>query len=322
MEKFLEIIKSSKRILITSHESPDPDAVGSILSMYFIFKQLGFENLELGLETPHSISNKFLPEIDLIKIGDLKNQILRNDLIIVVDANRSDRLIRDGFEMFENKKIIVLDHHDTETNLKTEFYKRFDNTSNCEGLYEMFEGNIKLEQKLAKSLLLGIYGDTGGFKYKGINSTTLNIASNLMDAGADLTQISQEVDKVSEKILKISSIFFSNLTIGNNYFASFINEDEVVRSDATYLDITNAKDSTINTMLNLENVIWGFVIKPKENGDVSVSFRSKNEKYNVAKLAEVFGGGGHILTSGCTIKSTSVNQALDNILNTLKTYKW
>ncbi len=292
MEKFLKTIKNSKKIALFSHESPDPDTIGSTIAMFLALKVLK-KDVGMFCETENLSKYHFLPEVKTFN-GKISNDF---DLLISIDLANENMLGKYKDYFLSHTNTIKLDHHmgggDYATQNVTKPY------SACAILiYEIITKlKVKITSQIATCLYFAICGDTGTFRYSNTDSKTLLVASKLLDFGADSQYVFKEFfEKKQTNHVKLSSkILFEAETNEKFGYAVLCAES----SDYKKFNIDPENDNLSNlpnTYLSCGYSI-AFILKEKSDG-VHCSLRSKAD-IDVSKLAEQFGGGGHKNASGC-----------------------
>ena len=317
VSKLKSLIDNAKKISILSHESPDRDAVGSVLSLYQILLLMGKteDQLKMILPTDYLIKDNFFKYQDKIIIGNINKNIEDSDLLIFADMNKILRLGSEETKIRDDQRTVMIDHHSNEEDIKTDIYFREIISSNCEIIFEIFKNIVDLDLETSRTLLSGMYDDTGGFKFSGVTKRTLEIASILMENGADISEIASEGDRLSEKMFEVGRIFMKNMVKDTEHrlIYSYLGLDDIKNLELEYREITAASDIFIQMFNNVENFDFVFFVKPKPNNKCSVSFRSKSE-FNVRLIAEKIGGGGHKNASGATLEVEDPLEAVKRVL--------
>lgn len=312
MQNIVKSIKKVNKIAIFSHKGPDPDAIGSALALRQALLSMG-KNVALFCDDDEILGNyEFIDGFEEYNKSELSDY----ELYISIDIASSE-LLGKYAEKFSNfEKTIKIDHHvKGEDFAKINYVKTY---SACAIIiYELIKAlKVKITDKIATSLYLGICGDTGIFKNCNTDSQTFRVCAELLDYGADYRQVYSE--------------FFEKRTIENLYLTSnaimtaYVSEDGQfsvmsVSSD----DIRNFGASENEHIGNLPHVFLNCghkisVILKQKNDGIHCSFRSKFE-YDVSKIAEKFGGGGHKNASGCTIID-SLGNVEKRIIEAVKNY--
>ena len=182
----LQKIKGAKNVVINCHKSPDPDSVGSALSVYLVLKNLG---KKVTIVSPDTISSElmFLPyaeEIKTIKCYDF--DFSDYDLFIVLDSASIDVVTGDSDTSLPKIPIINIDHHKSNPGYGDINLIDTEASSVSELLFNLFnDWKVKLNKELVTSLYTGIVGDTGCFMYPDTKAETHKVAAQLMEYGAD-----------------------------------------------------------------------------------------------------------------------------------------
>lgn len=162
LDEILEEIKETEKIVILTHESPDGDAIGSSLAMYFMIKELGKKADIIIPEYPRCFG--FLPATEEIKET---SEIQNYDLAISLDCANFKRLAQN--EYFEKaKKTIVIDHHGSNNMYGDLNYVNPASPACCEILVGMAEYfGIPISKDMGTCIMTGIITDTGRFSLYG-----------------------------------------------------------------------------------------------------------------------------------------------------------
>ena len=312
LDKILELIKESEKIVILTHETPDGDAIGSSLAMKLAIKELGRE-ADVVIPT-YSKMFGFLPEANNIKS---KSEISKYDLAIAVDCADLKRLIG-GEEYFEKaKQKVVIDHHGSNTMFGDYNFVNPATPSCCEilvGMFEYFGVNITVD--LGKCLITGIITDTGGFRYSGVNAETFEFAAEILRKGVNISDVYKRVlqtkTKANFELNKLISARMEFLEDGKVTF-TYMNLEDERRVNAEEGD----HEGLVEVGRDIEGVEVSVFIREKEgtNG-YKVSLRS-NEYVNVSDVAFMFGGGGHPKAAGCFVPGT-VEEVKTKVLSEIK----
>jgi len=311
LDNILEEIKKAETIVILTHETPDGDAIGSSLAMRLALKQL--EKKADVIIPEYSRTFEFLPSAEEIKA---KSQIDRYDLAISVDCSDLKRLA--GAEYFERAKTkIEIDHHSINSMFGDYNFVNPVAPACCEILIGMFEYfGIEITPELGTCIITGIITDTGGFQYAGVTAETFEFAAELFRKGVNISNVYQKVLSTKTKAhFELSRIVSNRM--------EFFQDGKVV---FTYMNLSDEKnvgaeegdhEGLVEMGRNIEGVEVSIFIREKEglNG-YKVSLRSK-EYVNVADVALMLGGGGHVRAAGCFVSGT-VEEVKEKILSEIR----
>ncbi|MCI5839170.1 MAG: bifunctional oligoribonuclease/PAP phosphatase NrnA [Peptoniphilaceae bacterium] len=316
LEKLKYLIEGSKSIAIATHVNPDGDALGSSFSLCLALKKIG--------KDVHVIKNSQIPEyLDFIENKDLyedfdalKENIF--DLFITLDCSELDRIsIAD--QLFKNaKNTIVVDHH-VKGGINGDLSIIYENSSStCELVYEIIKFlNIDFDKDISSLLFTGIVTDTGRFMYENVTKDTMNVAGNLIEMNADSQNIYQNLyqKKSYNQLLMESEAVKKAEFYDNNSKVFFYISDEFVKK---YNRTMSDTDPIVNILRDIDGVKLSTILKEDIiNEEYKVSMRSKDDTFDVSKVARDNGGGGHKRASGFEIKTNEEN-ALKKIRKIVK----
>jgi bifunctional oligoribonuclease and PAP phosphatase NrnA len=336
IQKLRGLIDSSQRILITSHISPDPDAVSSSLLLYHILKT-NFPNKEtvLVLEEEPTQDLKFLEGYKVIEFKPLLEsaQGFNPDLLIIVDASGYSRVSRNqGNELREliSKGAIhtaVIDHHEPSGKDATDVYINNQYPASAQEVYHVFFDKLGLHKPsdYAQITLVGILSDTMRFKYANPkHRETFSLVSDLIDAGADIEKLESRIEAYTAGQLEVLAHIIGNMKQSDGYNYSFVTDDFAERwhkDNKELADFSGGIDMFKNQFVRyIAPNNWGFIVYPElvpSERNYSVSLRSLGDNKDVAVIAAALGGGGHKPAAGAKFKAGSLDQALETVRNTI-----
>lgn len=321
MSSFKEIkeeIVKSKRIGLSFHTSPDGDAIGSTLSLLSALRHLGKDAYIISRDViPDNFSFlSFANEVD----GSTFEPKADTDLVIILDCGNADRISANLSNY--NGKIINIDHHIS--NEKYGFINYIDITASatCEISYLLikelginFEHKTDIEVAIGSAVYIGIVTDTGSFRHSNVTDRTHSIVSELIKLGVNNSKIHSNLfdNKPFEKVKLMGSVL-SNIELALDNKVAVL---QIPKGMLEELNLQNTDTSDIISVgLGIKGVEVSMLLKEVEDG-VKGSLRSKNN-VDVRKIAEVYGGGGHIKAAGVMQKGVDIVKAKENLLNTIK----
>lgn len=320
-------LKKEPKILITTHRSPDGDAMGSSLALYQVLKAL---NHTVSLIVPNSYAQflNWLPcnnEVLEYEGNEEKANKLIDaaELIFCLDFNHLSRT-----EMMQNSlekaqaKFVMIDHHQDPSDFSDFTYSAPHICSTAQMMYEFIEnmGWIKqLSLNVAKCLYTGLVTDTGSFRFPSVDSRTHEITSNLIQIGLQPSEIHQKLfDGNKESKLKLLGYCLNEkLEVLKEYHTAImsLNADELNRFNFEKGDT----EGFVNYALSIENVVFtAFFIQYKEK--IKISFRSLHQFPANLLSKKHFNGGGHINAAGGVFIG-NIDDAITKFKNILPEYK-
>jgi phosphoesterase RecJ-like protein len=285
------LLEKSKRVLIVSHIRPDGDAVCSVLG------------LGLALQNAHKEVQMVMKDgvMKVFKHLTGNDQIMKKsdgefDCRVVVDC--SD-MLRVGVSLGEIQPDVNIDHHITNLNFAKANLVQPGSVATSAVLAEWLpRWNFPLNQPIAELLLSGIIYDSIGFRTSNMNSETLRLAANLMDMGANLSEL------YSKALMRPQ---FEAMRYWGYGLVNLQREDRMIWTQLRMQDRAEAKypgldDAELNNLLsNIDDVDVSVLFIEQKNNAVKISWRAKNG-IDVSTLALAFGGGGHPAAAGADLK--------------------
>lgn len=314
MNNILKKIKESNRIAITFHTSPDGDSLGTSLALMQGLSKKGKEVYILSKEEiPESF--KFLPCSELID-GKNSRVLSGTECVIVLDCGDVKRINADLDFDNKNYTLINIDHHITNELYGDLNYVDTNASAMSETIYQMLRiMGIEIDKDMAKCLYTSLITDTGSFKYSGTTSVTHTIAGDLINTGINFSEIHRIVfDNKKVDGIRLYGKAIENLELINEKICIMT----ITKEMFSELGIDEKTDTSdiINIGMQIDTVETTALIKENDIG-VKISLRSKS-KVDVRKVAEEFGGGGHIRASGLAMENKTVDEAKSLITEKLQ----
>lgn len=321
-KEILKKIKAAGKILITSHTSPDMDAIGALLSCYHVLKQEGKKRAEAVLADAVPQELKFLPRSEEIKRKEISDLDLEEyDLLLFLDSASLHRVSqKNGFSTLPGGIFSVnIDHHKTnEQYASLNLVEEISSTS--ELLYNLFQQwGMKITKEIALCLLTGIMGDTGGFQYSGTTGDSFKIAGQLVDLGADPALVSYH----TLRNVPLEKLHFWGLCLAKMKLGA-AGEKKYVLSALSFAEIERfggrgVKEGSESFFGQVKNTDFGVLITEQEKGVLSGSLRSRGST-DVSLLAVALGGGGHKGAAGFKfeLENSSFQEGVGKVLLTIE----
>ncbi len=313
-------IDKATSILLHCHPSPDPDSVGSALAMKFALEQMGKKATVIKGDSEFPLGFEHFPgATDIVHKNFFEVDLSAFDLFIVLDSADSHRISMRGDVVFpKGLSTIAIDHHKTNPNFCDINLVDSDAPATGQILFELFkEWGVELTREIASNLFIGIYTDTGGFKYNSTSVRTFEIATELVKHIPDHSSLIFEMENSNHPgFITFQGLAFSNvkLYLKGNMAVSSVSFDQIKEKN---IDLTEVHSSEVSPFLR--SVIgWniGVAMIEVEPLHVKVSFRTRDHvKFDVAKLAAELGGGGHVSAAGATLKM-SLDEAVKKVVET------
>lgn len=303
-----QAIDRSRHILLHCHPSPDPDSLCSALAMRQVLMSLGKTVILIAGDSPLPDFASMVPGGDQVVPKNWFAAGLADfDLFISLDSASLGQISRLGEVVFPEHLVVVnIDHHATnpgygQINLVDSSYP-----ATAQILFDLFtDWGIKLDHDLAINLFLGIYTDTGGFRYRGTNSDTFACA-------AALTKLAPDFDKVifalhnnnKPAALKFEALALNSIETcaGGRVAMAFITQADLL---ANQIKPTELHVNIAAMLISVTDWLIGAMFTEIEPGVFKVSLRTRDQDvYDVAALAKALdpAGGGHKGAAGVSLR--------------------
>ncbi|MDA3931442.1 MAG: bifunctional oligoribonuclease/PAP phosphatase NrnA [Tenericutes bacterium] len=293
VHKLFDLIKKYDSIIVARHKNPDLDAYGSQFGLYYALKEK-YKDKNIYIVGDTNNLNYF-GDFDDVSLDTRKES-----LVIILDTVAKQMLREIDYTYY--KELVLVDHHRNDPDIEHDIYiKDINASSTAEIVADMLlKENVGINRESAKSLYMGIIGDTGRFRFSSTTSKTFMIASKLMESGINLQEIHDLVYLETFEDKKIKSIFFESVELTKQNVAYRKNKKE-------FLEKYNLKShyvsrALVGQMAGIKEIpIWvNFTYDPEEE-NIKCELRSRD--YEVLKVAKKYGGGGHLRACGCSINT-------------------
>ncbi len=302
MERFKEIrklLKENEFFIITAHETPDGDAIGSECAMSLALGSMHKTSLIINADQMAHKYNFLDPDNRIKTLGavDIPDDIAKYTLLIL-DTNDIENIGEVAQEILPLvKQYFIIDHHESDDEKINKNLITSNASSTCEILYDLFSSmEIPLTLSLATALFVGIVYDTGSFIYPKTTAKTFKIAFELVSKGVNPNEIYSRIyESNSISALRLQSKVLSSLTLfyDQQVAVQEMSKEDLEECQAMYEE----SDTIINIPLKSEAIKVSVFFKENEEGLLRCSMRSKGN-IDVAVIAQHYGGGGHKTAAG------------------------
>jgi phosphoesterase RecJ-like protein len=291
-------IREHDRFVLTTHENPDGDALGSLLAAKLALGQLGKDTvMVLHGDAPLPVEYGFMP------LGDLQRRWpddVAERVLLAVDCANESR-IADPEVLGRVPLSIDVDHHHDNTRFGRLNLVVADASSTGEVLRDLFrELGVELTPDIAEALYIALVTDTGRFQYTNTTPKALRLAAELVEAGADVHRVFQGVyESVQFAKLKLLARALERAQVfeGGRIVVSYL-----LRTDFTEVGAPEAySEGIIDPLRSVEGADMAVLIRepPRHDGPARrVSLRASIDELDVSAIARKSGGGGHRQAAG------------------------
>jgi phosphoesterase RecJ-like protein len=300
-KEFAEIaalVETSRRFLLFGHVDPDGDCIGSMLALAAFLRGKG---KEVACFTPGDMAEIYL-QLPLVKLfmraEDLPSY--KPDMIFALDSPTTARtadLVMHG----SGVPVVNIDHHPT--NERYGDVNVVDDRASAAAIlvYRFLAAAApeRITPEMADYLYLGVLMDTGGFRFRNTNAEALATAARFVELGARAHELAHDFIYVKKLgTLKLLARALDDLEVhGDGRIAAMrISRGMLAAAGAAMSDT----EGFVDYAASIDDVELAALFREVGESEIRVSLRSRND-YDVASLAEKFGGGGHRNAAGLTI---------------------
>lgn len=297
LNEIVEQLKITESTAIFCHARPDGDALGAGLALYVALRNAGKRVIMCCEDLPPEKFG-FLPAVSEVRRG-LPSKA-EYDTFICVDCADVARMgvFADAFLKF-NGVTVNIDHHISNKGFAKLNYV-YECPASCELLTEIIlSADFEITKEIADLLMLGLITDSGNFTHKDVSEKTFTVASKLRSYGADVNLINYNMYSRQTKTRALLCVRVMNsLRFALDDKLAFIitTQDDLEKTGAD----KSVTEGFVDFALTIDGVEVSVSMMEVKKRQYKISLRSKGT-VNVNAVASTFGGGGHILASGCML---------------------
>ncbi len=320
-EKVWAEIDKAQNILLTLHPKPDADSVGSNLAMMHALESLNKKVTVIAGDGPLPAYLKSAPGFEkIISKTIFEVEPKDYDLFLILDLSRLDRLTNKGeFVLPATWRTVCIDHHQGSTLMANVSWVDINMPAVGVMIYDLLKfRNIKLDHGIATNLILAIHGDTGSYVYDRVDSTLFTRLADLVQYVPDYTKVIFEIqNNLTPESLKFEALALSHVEVFSG-FAIFCLDHSLLK-DNNLLGEEHNGSFIANKLKAVVGWNIGASLTEAEPGFTRISLRTRDAvKYDVSKVAELIGGGGHKAAAATRIHAP-LNEAKQKLIDAIRT---
>ena len=292
-------LRARDSFLLTAHEGPDGDALGSLLGMHHLLTQLGKDSVMFlaAKEFPLPIEYRFLP---LEEVFHEPPADMACRTVIFLDCGNIDRMPVDFLTAGDNF-VINVDHHHDNTCFGDVNLVEVDASCTAEIVYDLARLlGVEITQEMAAALYVGLITDTGKFMYENTNAHTHRVAAELIEAGVDVDDTYRRLyEHVPLEKLRLVSRALEGIQrhCDDRLVLTYITAADYEATGAG----EEMTEGVIDHLRSIEGTKVAAVIRDlgdRGRAARKVSLRSSEGDVDVSAIARKHGGGGHKRAAG------------------------
>lgn len=299
VQQIIEVIRSNSSFLLTTHEGPDGDAIGSSLALASFLRKIG-KDVTVHYQDPVPDLYAFLPAADSV-VAHIPDKHF--DVAFVLDIGELKRAGKEFCDFSRVTTTINLDHHLSCENFGD--YNLIDSQAAATGIlvYRIASAfGYRFDRETALCIYVAVITDTGSFRYSNANPEAFSVAGEMIGCGVNAWDVAEQLyENQPQKRLELVAKCLPTLEVFR---------DGQVASVTVTLDMyadtgadSELTDGFVNYPRSIRGVEVAIFFRQLEERKFKVGFRSKG-KVNVAAFSKALGGGGHHNAAGCTVEGT------------------
>jgi phosphoesterase RecJ-like protein len=299
LDEVVAEIEQATKMLITTHENPDGDALGSLLAFHEMMGQLGKDSVMFmsaaNFPLPHEYQNLPIEEVRNEPPPDMDERIA-----IFLDCGNIDRMPVD-FLQREGQHIVNIDHHHDNTRFGTVNLVVGNASCTAEILWDLArELGVTITPSMAEALYVALVTDTGRFMYDNTTARSHQMAADLIEAGVDVAAVYRQlyqdlpfprVQLLGRALDDVRRYDEGRVTVAHLTRADF-GETGAIESDS---------EGIVDHLRSIEYTAVAVLVRELlDAAGRKVSLRATDGRVDVSVIARKLGGGGHRQAAGAT----------------------
>jgi bifunctional oligoribonuclease and PAP phosphatase NrnA len=317
--RFVEIVRTHQRFVLTTHVRPDGDAFGSELAMAAVLDSLGKDVLlcndfavppSLRFLDPQRKHRRLGVDVSAEQLGD-------REVLMILDTTAWAQLGAMGDVIKTTKAIkVVIDHHVSGDDLGAELFKDVEAEATGRLVIEAADQlGVPVMREIAVPAFAALTTDTGWFRFSSTGAGTLRLAARLVEAGAKPDQLYKELyetDTHARLQLIGRALVHTQSELGGRLIYTWLERADF---DACCALPSDSED-IINMTLAVGGTQVAVILVEQPKGGFKISFRSRCD-VDCSRIAEQFGGGGHKKAAGAFL-SEPLDAAKTKVLDVVR----
>jgi len=303
VSRILDAVEGAKTICVVGHIRPDGDCLGSQISLSLALREAG-KTVTTWNQDPVPEKLRFL---DPQRIVQPPRRGEAFDLVIATDCASFERLGKTGECVGQRGLLINIDHHAGNTRYGDVNWVLPRVPATGELIYRLLKwARWSVTPLIADNLFAAISTDTGSFQYSSTRPSTMRVAAELVQRGANLGRICHEIYQSFPlpRTRLVQHVYNRyRLAAGNRVGYFWLKQADYDRTGAT----TEDSEGLIDHIRAIEPVVVAIVFEELSPGLTRISLRSKDDSVDVNTVAKLFGGGGHSAAAGARIPGTPLS---------------
>ncbi|MFN2616933.1 MAG: bifunctional oligoribonuclease/PAP phosphatase NrnA [Thermoleophilaceae bacterium] len=299
-EQVLGELREARKLLLTTHENPDGDALGSLLGMHYVLQQVGKDSVMYMSPEEFPLPWEYRDWHFDDLVGEAPADVAERT-IVFLDCGNIDRMPMDFLKQ-DGLHVLNIDHHHDNTHFGTVNLVDPDASCTAEIVYGLAEElGAEITPPIADALYVALVTDTGRFMYENTTPEAHAMAGGLIRAGVEPHQVYRRL---------YESLPLARLQLLQRALASLERRDEgaltiacLTREDFEEIGaLETDSEGVVDHLRALEGTAVAVLVRDllgdERQGMRKVSLRATDGRVDVSSIAREFGGGGHPQAAG------------------------
>jgi bifunctional oligoribonuclease and PAP phosphatase NrnA len=299
-EQVLAELRAADKLLLTTHENPDGDALGSLLAMHWILEQLGKDSLMYMSPDEFPLPWEYRSWTFDGLVGAPPDDIGERT-IVFLDCGNIDRMPVDFLKQ-EGLHVLNIDHHHDNTNFGTVDLVVPEAACTAEIVFGLAkELGADITAPIADALYVALVTDTGRFMYENTTPEAHRMAAELIEAGVEPHTVYRRLYEslplrrlqlLQRALASIERHDDGAITVAHLVKSDFEDTGALETDSEGIVDHMRAVEGTAVAVLVRE------LLAEDRQGLSKVSLRATDGRVDVSAIARELGGGGHRQAAG------------------------
>lgn len=300
-----EALRKVQGVLITAHERPDGDAIGSAIALDLALRYLGIRTVVM-LADPVPEVYRFLKGADSILLPSPLGW--QPEVVVALDSTEWERVGEFIQKYLPDTLAINIDHHASNKEFADLNWVDVNAAATGEMVLDLIRHlQVPIDPDMASALYTALATDTGFFQHGNTTPQVLSKCAMLAELGANPHFISEQIHEYkSFESLRALGFALSSIKLSPKGYVAWI---DLSLEDMKRLQVKEEElEGFVNYPKSIKGVEIGILFREVETNKVRVGLRSRGQ-VDVSAIAQMFGGGGHYRAAGCTVEG-----ALDEVV--------
>lgn len=292
-------LRSDDKFLLTTHENPDGDALGSMLGMQRLLTLFGKDSVMFlaAKEFPLAVEYQFLP---LEEVFHEAPADITDRTVIFLDCGNVDRMPVE-FLQTDGAVVLNIDHHHDNTRFGEINLVDPDSCCTAQIVWRLaHELGVEIDREMAEALYVGLVTDTGKFMYENTDEESHRMATEMLQCGVRPSEVYRRLYEHApiEKLLLLARALSSiERTDDGEIATAYVSNADYQETGAS----ETLTEGIIDSLRTLDGTRLVAVVRDRSAGEGSarkVSLRGTDPEVDVSVIARSQGGGGHPRAAG------------------------